>query len=137
MSELAHTRSFGHGPFHRWLGLELLGRSSAAAETRLCVRPEFLQEEGVVQGGILSALADATAVYLLMPELAPGASLTSIEFQVHFLRPAQLAAGALHARADLVQGGRTLAVCRSVVSQAGESVAEALLTYLHTARTTR
>lgn len=115
------------------LKLELLGRSSERAEIRMPIERHYLQEEGVVQGGILSALADATAVYLLFAELTDELSLTSIEFKISFLRPALPARGDLFARAEPIKRGRTIAVCRSVVSQDGRPVAEALLTYLFSA----
>ena len=124
------TRSVGHSPVHRMLGLELLERSATHAEARLEVREEFLQEEGVVQGGILAALADATAVYLLMPTLTREQSMTSIEFKLNFLRPARMGAGALLARCDLVQRGRRIALARTLIDQAGHTVASGLFTYL-------
>lgn len=125
-----NMRSFGHGPFHRWLGLEPLARSAAGAEARLALRAEFLQEEGVVQGGILAALADATAVHALMPELRQGERMTSVEFKLNFLAPARLEAGDLRARAVVVKRGRTLAVVRCSVEQAEKPVAEGLFTYI-------
>ena len=112
------------------LGLELLGRSATHAEARLQVREEFLQEEGVVQGGILAALADATAVYLLMPTLTREQTMTSIEFKLNFLRPALLSAGPLLARCDLIQRGRRIALARTLVDQGGHTVASGLFTYL-------
>jgi len=124
------TRSFGHGPVHRMLGLELLEHSPEAARIRLPVRAEFAQEEGVVQGGILAALADATAVYLLLDGLPEDRSLTSIEFKLNFLSAARLDAGPLEARATIIRRGGQIALCRSVIEQAGNLVAEGLFTYL-------
>jgi len=126
------ARTFGHGPLHRWLGLELGERVASGAATRLAVRAEFLQEEGVVQGGILSALADATAVYALMPDLVQGESLTSIEFKLSFLAPGLPGGGPLEARSQVLRRGRTLAVCRSEVSQDGRGLCTGLFTYLFT-----
>ena len=124
------TRAFGRSPVHRMLGLELRKRDAAGAELALAVREEFLQEEGVVQGGILSALADAAAVYVLLPDVPPDRTMTSVEFKMNFLRPALLGRGELVARSELIRGGRTLALCRTVVEQAGRPVAEGLFTYL-------
>ena len=112
------------------LGLELGARSDETAECRMAVRPDLIQETGVVQGGILSALADATAVYLCMPGLPDGDSLTSIEFKINFLRPGLPDGGPLVARAEAIRSGRRVKVCRSVVEQDGRALADALLTYL-------
>ena len=112
------------------LGLELLDHSATEARVRLPVRPDFLQEEGVVQGGILAALADATAVYLLMEGAPAERSMTSIEFKLNFLSAARLERGALEARATIVRRGRRIVLCRSVVEQDGRPVAQGLFTYL-------
>jgi len=122
--------AFGTSPVHRMLGIELRERSPAGAELSMPVVREHLQEEGVVQGGILTALADAAAVYLLLPDLGEGRSMTSIELKINFLHPARLGAGELRARAEPLQIGRTIAVCRSMVTQGGRSVAHAIGTYL-------
>jgi uncharacterized protein (TIGR00369 family) len=126
--------TFGDGAVHRMLGLEPLERSSAAAEVRMAVRPDFLQEEGVVQGGLVAALADAAAVYLLMPELPEDARMTSIEFKLNFLSPALEGEGPLVARAEPVKRGKRVGVCRSTVTQGDRAVAEGLFTYLLSGR---
>jgi uncharacterized protein (TIGR00369 family) len=122
-------RDFG-SPAHRWIGIEPGGRSSAHGEARLAVRPEFLQEEGVVHGGIVAALLDATCVYALYPELGARDSLTSIEFKVNFLAPGLVDRGPIEARADVLKSGRTIALLKAVATQAGKPVAEGLFTYV-------
>ncbi len=124
------ARTFGDSPVHRMLGLELLARSKEAAELRLPLKRDFMQEEGVVQGGILATLADAACVYLLLPDLGQEESLTSIEFKVNFLAPATLERGALHARAEPIRRGRRISVCRATVNQSNGAVLEGLFTYL-------
>jgi uncharacterized protein (TIGR00369 family) len=124
-------RRFG-SPAHEWLGLEPLERSASAAEIRLSVRPEFLQEEGVVQGGILAALLDATCVYALYPELGPEDRMTSVEFKLNFLGPARADGPALLARAETIRSGRTIALVRATATQDGRTVATGLFTYLYT-----
>jgi len=127
----APRRAFG-SPFHAWLGLETGARSAAGAELALPVRPEFLQEEGVVQGGVLSALLDATCVYALYPELDARDSLTSIEFKVNFLSPGLPERGRLVARAEVLKTGKTLALVKCVATQSERTVAEGLFTYVYT-----
>lgn len=125
---------FGSGAVHRMLGIVRGPRTDEEAELALPLRPDLLQETGVVQGGILSALADASAVYLVLDGLPKDRTLTSIEFKMNFLRAATLAAGDLCARAEKIRIGRTLAVCRVTVSQGDRAVAEGLFTYLISAR---
>jgi uncharacterized protein (TIGR00369 family) len=103
--------------------------------TLVCpVRPDFLQTEGAVHGGVLATLADTAAVWLLWPRVPADRALVSVEFKLNFLRPAQHGAGDLVARARLIQGGRTVSVCDVEVSQARALVAKGLFTYLATAR---
>jgi len=96
----------------------------------MAVREEFLQDFGVVQGGILTALADEAAVSLLLPHLTPGRAVTSIELKQNFLRPALAGRGELVARARTVRRGRTVAVVACDVEQAGEAVTTGVFTYL-------
>ncbi len=51
---------------------------------------------------------------------------------MNFLRPATLEAGALRARCDVLRRGKRIALCRALVRQRDELVAEGLFTYLFT-----
>jgi uncharacterized protein (TIGR00369 family) len=121
---------FGAIPVNRFLGFTLVACGEGGAEVALPVRAEYLQEGGVVHGGILSALADTAAVYALVPGLSAGRAMTSIEFKMNFLRPALPGRGDLAARSRVVQQGRTVGVCQVEVVQAGRPVALGTFTYL-------
>lgn len=116
-------------PFNRLLGLRLLNRDDRVAEVGLAPREELLQEEGRVHGGLLSSLMDTTAVYLAWPQRPAGTSMTSIEFKLNFLRPAQLAGGEILARATPVKLGRMVAVVDVEAHQDGLLLAKGLFTY--------
>ncbi|MGB3967548.1 MAG: PaaI family thioesterase [Planctomycetota bacterium] len=122
--------SFDATPCNRWFGFRLLSRTAARVECELPVRAEMLQEEGVVQGGVLTALGDTAAVYLLWPDLGPHRSMTGTGCSVQFLAPATLAGGPLLAVATPLRIGRTLAVAESTVHQAGRLVAKGTFTFL-------
>jgi uncharacterized protein (TIGR00369 family) len=117
-------------PINDFLGIELCSLSTTEAEARLALRPEFLQEYGVVQGGILTALADATAVFLLLYGEPSTRAMTSIELKQNFLRAGRPGRGDLVARATLVRRGRTVAVARSSVHQGDDELTTGLFTYL-------
>lgn len=121
---------FARTPCNRLLGLRLVARSRERAEVVLPMRPELLQEAGLVQGGLLTALADAAAVWLLWPELPAGRTMTGSDCSVQFLRPAREDGGDLRAIATLVKGGRTLSVVDSHVHQGERLVARATFTFL-------
>lgn len=121
---------FARTPSNRFLGIELLHCSQERVELRQPVRAKFLQEEGVVQGGILTALADMAAVYLLWPFLPKDRALTGTSCAMHFLRAATLAGGELRAVATPLRIGRTLAVCESELFQGGHRIAKGTFTFL-------
>jgi len=122
--------SFEHTPVNRWLGFRLLSRSPERVEIEQHVRPEMLQETGVVQGGLLTALADTAAVYLLWPDLGPGRTMTGTTVSMSFLSAARPGQGPLRATATPVRVGRTLAVCESEVRQADRLVCRGTFTFL-------
>ncbi len=123
-------RKFEFSAVHHLLGLALQERSASHAVITMEPRPEFLQEEGAIQGGILTALADAAAVYVTLPDLPPERSMTSIEFKLNFLRPALLEGGTLTAQSKLIKGGRTVALVKSMVTQGDREIATGLFTYM-------
>ena len=121
---------FDQTPVNRWLGMRLMERHDAGARVELTVRKDMLQEDRVVHGGVITALADTAAVYVLYPELPDEQGLTSIAFKVNFLRPALLDQGKLEARATLVKRGRTVSLCDVEVFQGERMLAKGLFTYM-------
>lgn len=111
-------------------GFRFLEREPARARVALPLRPEFLQGEKRVHGGIVATLADTAAVYLLIQGLPAERTLTSIEFKLNFTRPAKLERGELVATAEVVKLGRTIALADVEVAQDGALVAKGLFTYL-------
>lgn len=121
---------FGQVPANRWLGLRLVSCRPGGAEIAMPVRAEFLQEGGVVHGGIVGALADSCAAYGLVHSLNEGQTMTGVEFKLNFLRPAVLGKGDLVARCRVANRGRRLGVCEVEVAQDGRAVARGLFTFL-------
>jgi uncharacterized protein (TIGR00369 family) len=100
---------FSDVPCNRFFELELLSRRDDHAEIRMPVKVAYVQEKGVIHGGIITTLADTAAVYAINPDLPPGKTMTSIELKVNFLR---------------------VAVCRVDVLQSEKAVATGIFTYL-------
>lgn len=122
--------TFATTPVNRMLGFRLVQRSAEQVVVHLPVRAELLQEEGVVQGGVLTALADTTAVWLLWPDLGPARAMTGIDCSVQFLGAGMPGGGPLVATARPLRVGRTIAVCESTVEQDGRLVAKGTFTFL-------
>lgn len=131
MSVPPHIRKFfSDVPINRYLGFELISTSSEGAIVSLQPLPEHTQETGIVHGGILSALADTAAVYSLIPDLGDDRTITSVEFKVNFLRPAESGGEELVARSTVVRRGRNVGVCEVEVTQGRVALAKGLFTYL-------
>ena len=94
------------------------------------LKAAYVQEEGIVHGGIISTLADTTAVYAILPALPHDMGMTSIEFKINFLRPVLVDGGDLQATANVVKRGRTIALVDVDVLQQEQLVAKGLFTYL-------
>ncbi|MFT4514499.1 MAG: hypothetical protein ACI89X_000741 [Planctomycetota bacterium] len=121
---------FAATPCNRWLGFELIARSDQRVEIAQPVREEMLQETGVVQGGLLTALADTAAVYLLWPDLGCARTMTGTTVSMQFLSGAIAGAQPLRAIAVPLRVGRTVAVCECCVHQGDRLVAKGTFTFL-------
>ena len=117
-------------PINKFLNFNLLSHSKERAEISMPLKRDYIQETGVVHGGLISTAADTAAVYALYPNLPDGKTMTSVEFKVNFLRPALVENGDLTARAQVVKRGRQIGLCEVEVSQNNKLVAKGLFTYL-------
>jgi uncharacterized protein (TIGR00369 family) len=108
---------FGHSPFMRFLGLEIVRAEKGLVEIRLPYREEFLRIDGSdwLHGGVVSALADITGDYAVITETAPG--VPTIDMRVDYLRPARR--GDLTALGKTVRVGRTVCVADVEIRDAG------------------
>ena len=111
------TLGFGHSPFMRFLGLELVRAEKGIVEIRLPFRDEFLRSDGSdwLHGGIVSALADIAGDYAVITETSAG--VPTIDMRVDYLRPARR--GDLTALARTVRVGRTVSVADIEIRDAG------------------
>jgi uncharacterized protein (TIGR00369 family) len=121
---------FARTPVNAFLKSSLVHRSADRVEVRAPVSAAQAQEYGVIQGGIVSAIADTAAVYLLIPEAMDRGRVTGVEFKMNFLRPAVADGGELVAVATPLRIGRRLAVCAVDVTQGGRHLARGVFTYL-------
>ncbi|HEY7160456.1 MAG TPA: PaaI family thioesterase [Acidobacteriota bacterium] len=121
---------FSKVPINQHLGFRLISQSVESASVSVEPRSEYIQEEGVIHGAIVTALADTAAVYIFHPGLSPDMTMTSIEFKLNFLSPALLDGGTITARASVVRKGRKIGVCDVDVMQGDRHIAKGLFTYL-------
>jgi len=97
------------------LGLELRDLRPGHATFTLRTDPaRDSNPQGTVQGGVLSALADAAMGYAYLTTLEAGESFTTVELKINFVRPVWRAS--LTAVGEVVQRGRTVGLVRCNVS---------------------
>lgn len=72
-------------PFHRWAGLELVSVGDGLAELRMDLRAHHFNPQGIVHGGIITALADTSIGLALRSRLRPGFTHRTAQLNVHFL----------------------------------------------------
>ena len=95
-------------PFAELLGVEVLAGNAEEVRTRLAWREDLCTASGVLHGGALMALADATGALCAFLNLAEGASTATIESKTNFFAPVR--SGHAHARSRPLHKGRTTIV---------------------------
>ncbi|MFH1349541.1 MAG: PaaI family thioesterase [Pseudomonadota bacterium] len=123
-------KGFYRIPVNRHLKFELVSRSPEEAVVSMEVLPEFIQETGVLHGGLIGTLADTAAVHLFEPDLPEGKTISCIEFKINFLSPAVQGGGSVVARSRLIRRGNRVGVADVLVVQEDRLVAKGTFTYL-------
>ena len=95
-----------NSPINRFLGAAPEDLPDGRVRLRLVVRPEFMNEVGVVHGGIPAFLLDGAMGRAMGLTLGPGETCATVQLSCQFLRPAR---GALTAEAKIVRRGRRVA----------------------------
>ena len=116
-------------PFAELVGFALrVGqRGSGTSAAAVDVRPDLLNPNGVVHGGVLFTLADTAMGAALYTTLAPGENCATIEIKIHFLQP--VTKGKSRCVTRLVHRGSRIAVLESHLSVGRVQVAQALGTF--------
>lgn len=104
---------FESARFISHLGIELTDIEAGTCGTRLTVRAEHAQQDGVVHAGVIATMADHTAGGSAGTLLRKGQRVLSVEFKMNYLRPA--AATELRCNGTVLKAGRTLTIAESEV----------------------
>jgi len=110
MDDLLETgrRILAQQPFSVLLGAELLRFSKEMVELRVPIRDEHRQQNGFAHGGVVSYAADNALTYAGASAL--GLAVVTSEYKINYVRPA--IGDSIIARATVVYGGKSQAVCR-------------------------
>jgi uncharacterized protein (TIGR00369 family) len=95
------------------LGVEVVSCGDGRARMRLQVRPELMQNAGVLQGGITATLMDITMAWAVLSVIHPRHAPT-VDLNVSYLRP--IMEELIECEAVVVRAGRSMAHVRAEVT---------------------
>lgn len=112
------------------LGLELSDLEPGYCRLKMPFRKEFTHSGGVVQGGILTTLADSCIAHAAIAALDSDAVITTtLELKINFIRPATT--GTFIAEARMIHIGRRTAVGEAeITDERGKLIAKCISTLL-------
>jgi uncharacterized protein (TIGR00369 family) len=116
-------------PFLDFLGMTLEDLGEGCARFRMPVRKEFIQGAGIVQGGLLVAMASETIAHAVMTLLEPGQGIATIELKNNFM--ASVKGGNVIAEGKVFKKGRTVIIGDCLVSSdSGKALSRTTSTFL-------
>jgi len=116
-------------PFHRWAGMQLVSVGNGLAEVAIELQPHHFNPQGIVHGGITSAIADTAIGLALRSMLKPGLTHRTAQLDVHFVAKGE--GTRLVGRGHSVHLGRRMGYGEAeVVDGAGRLLARASGTFI-------
>ncbi len=116
-------------PFAQLLGIRHHPTVDGVGLASMTIEDKHRQRAGVVQGGIIVALADYAFHLACETRLRAGQTAVTVELKVNFLAPAK--DGELRAAARIVSAGRRIIVCDiDVTGEDDKLIAKCLGTYI-------
>ncbi len=116
-------------PFHQWAGLELISVGDGLAELGMDLRPHHFNPQGIVHGGIITAVADTAIGLALRSKLRAGLTHRTAQLNVHFLAKGE--GGRLVGRGRAVRLGQRMGYGESeVLDGPGQLLARASATFI-------
>lgn len=115
-------------PYANHLGMELVRLEHGEATVKLSMRDELRQPYGLLHGGATASLIDTATAMAIIGNLDDGEKATTIDLNVHFLRP--VSGGEIFCTAKVVRAGkRIIFLSAEVFDDQGRVIATALSTY--------
>jgi len=104
------------GPFHQWLGLQVLRVDDGEIDIKATWRPEWVvnADAGYTHGGILATLVDLTADWALVS--TTGRGVPTIDMRVDYHRAAMK--GDLVCKGKVIKPGKQFSVCEASIYNA-------------------
>lgn len=116
-------------PFHRWAGIDLVSVGGGVGELAMDLQDHHFNPQGIVHGGIISAMADTAIGLALRSKLPAGQTHRTAQLNVHFLAKGEGTRLVGRGRA-LHLGGRMGYGEAEVLDGAGHLLARASATFI-------
>ncbi len=130
--EAAIRARLAANPFIKFVGIQVPQLGQGYARFVLPFKPELANSIGLLQGGMLAALADETVAFALYSLAKEGETINTVEMKINFL--GAVPDGEVEAVARITKRGRTISLGEVVVRQGDRLVAKAMCTYIHLAK---
>lgn len=125
----ARLESFKPSPVFEFLGIRLVKIEPGSSLLEMEAKQEHTHNGGIVQGGLITALADSAIAYAVTSALPDDVGQTSVDLKINFIRP--VSSGTITAEGWLIHMGSRTAVGESIVlNDQGKVVAKCLSTVL-------
>ncbi len=109
-------QSFDRQGLMQTIGASLESVESGTVTITCGFDERLTQQQGLLHGGVLASLADVACGYAALSVMPANREVLTVEFKIHFLKPAKT--DRLIAVGQVIQAGRTLAVCEGSVFDA-------------------
>ena len=119
-------------PFIKFTGIRAPQLGQGYARFVLPFKGELANSIGLLQGGMISALADEAVAFALYILVTEGETINTVEMKINFLGAVK--EGEVEAIATIAKRGRTISLEEAVVRQGERLVAKAMCTYIHLAK---
>ena len=117
-----------HMSFEDGLGITVTRKHKDGVTCTVPLRPELLNNNGVLHGGVIASIADEVAWHSIISQLGERKPMTTSELKVNYLRP--IGGARTTARGFVLKLGQMLAVTRVDIFDAERRLAaHATVTY--------
>jgi uncharacterized protein (TIGR00369 family) len=127
--EAAVRERLRHNPFIASTGIQVPTLGEGYAHFVMPFRPEYANSIGLLQGGMIAALADEAVAYALWSLVPAGELISTVEMKINFLAPVRQ--GPVEAMARIAKRGRTISLGEVEVFARSTLAAKGLFTYIH------
>ena len=127
--EAAIRARLNANPFIKFVGIQVPQLGKGYARFVLPMKHDLENSIGLLQGGMIAALADEAVAFALYSLVKEDETINTVEMKINFLGAVK--AGEVEAIATIAKRGRTISLGEVEVRQGERLIAKAICTYIH------